>query len=327
MPSLSLDWLSDDENNTPNENIPAAVVQYDAYSTRMDKTITRRDFYQTIMSRFESIPFTKPHTISQDFFQNHTPVSVFTSVFKSKTGEYEHPRLLKYIAVSYHTSPPSKVKGYLANLRHFMGKIMNEIRMQNIAHTLQRDCDVKVPTIYNYGEIDDGKNTLAAAADSPQFITLKRADSMDLDKKTVSMFIEMEFISDSTTLTELMRTSTKAKCEEYKAKLIELKNCLERNHFWHGDMHTTDNILVNNETGEFTLIDYGQSSNTLETRQIDKVASLSCDNNQISSKGGRKRTRSRRHGRNKTPKRCGKKCNRKTKRRNLRRKTNKRHRR
>jgi hypothetical protein len=113
-------------------------------------------------------------------------------------------------------------------------------------------------------------------ATAATFGPLKRADSMDFDKKMVHLFIEMEFIADSQELTKLIRQS-KSKCREYKQKLNEIYACLTAHHFSHGDMKTLDNILVNTKTGEFALIDYGQSSISIEGQTLDKIGDIDCD--------------------------------------------------
>ncbi len=288
MPTLLFDDDYDEnENIYENENIEPHNIQYSVYEKTIDREVTPQE-YANIRSHFELKPMVRPHKITQDFLNNGYPVVVDTKVFLS----LDKTRVIKDIEISYHITIARQEPHYRKNLELYLGKIMNEIKMQSIATTLQEVCKVKVPRIYEYGRILDGnddndnnnhkmtttlsKSHILNKATAATFGPLKRADSMDFDKKMVHLFIEMEFIADSQELTKLIRQS-KSKCREYKQKLNEIYACLTAHHFSHGDMKTLDNILVNTKTGEFALIDYGQSSISIEGQTLDKIGDIDCD--------------------------------------------------
>ncbi len=294
MPTLDFDWTSDGEeednkNNNGNEN-----VTYDAYQEPIDKSVSAQD-YDRIRATFQASPLMDPHHITQDFLNNRYPINVDTQVFLSLNKQ----RILKDITINYYSYDSSTRTKYERNMELYMGKIMNEIKMQTVAATLQRECNVKVPVIYNYGRIvesekdessspkkDNDENQKESNVFAFHPPPLKRADSMDADKQSFRLFIEMEYIADSQELTKLLYQS-KAKCKEYKAKLLEIYQCLKAHHFSHGDMQTLDNILVNTKTGQFALIDYGQSSTSTGAQSFDHVGDINCD----LVKGGKKMKR------------------------------------
>jgi len=302
MPTLVFDDDYDEnenENDYENENIDPHDIHYSVYEKTIDREISPQE-YANIRSHFELKPMTQPHKIRQDFLNNGYPVIVDTKVYLS----LDKTRVLKDIEISYHNTVERQEPHYRKNLELYLGKIMNEIKMQSIATTLQEVCKVKVPHIYDYGRIMDGNDNdnnnnhkrttplpkphVFTKTDAMTFGTLKRADSMDLDKKMVHLFIEMEFIADSQSLTKLIRQS-KSKCREYKQKLKEIYACLTAHHFSHGDMNTLDNILVNTKTGEFALIDYGQSSVSIEGQSFDKLDAIDCDAYTADARNGGKR--------------------------------------
>jgi len=241
--------------------------------------------YDRIRATFQSQPLIKPHNITQDFLNNRYPVNVHTQVFLSK----DKRRILKDITINYHSYNLASQEHFKRNMELYMGKIMNEIKMQAMAATLQQVCNVKVPQIYDYGRIleskeskekgkyDDDENENENENENVfAFVPLKRANSMDADKQSFRLFIEMEYIADSQELTKLLYQS-KSKCKEYKAKLSEIYQCLKEQNFSHGDMQTLDNILVNIKTGQFALIDYGQSSTSTGAQSFDHVGDINCD--------------------------------------------------
>jgi hypothetical protein len=325
MPTLDFDWESDSEGEEEDNGENETDITYDAYKEPIDKSVSEQE-YDRIRATFQPRPLMKPHHITQDFLNNRYPVNVDTQVFLSKDKQ----RILKDITINYYSYDSSTRAKYERNMELYMGKIMNEIKMQTVAATLQRECNVKVPVIYNYGRIVESKekdnglkeneskenaNGNANVFSFNQRPPLKRADSMDADKQSFRLFIEMEYIADSQELTKLLYQS-KAKCKEYKAKLLEIYQCLKAHHFSHGDMQTLDNILVNTKTGQFALIDYGQSSTSTSAQSFDHVGDINCD----SVKGGKKMKR--KTGKRKTGKR--KKGTRKRKTRTIKRKAKKR---
>jgi hypothetical protein len=288
MPGLELDFNLDNGDNDENYD---DNIQYEQYETVMKKIADAE--YHAIKSRYKATPLMKPHQIHQDFFNNNCPVIVDTQVYLSKSGV--QPRsILKNMEISYYPFPASREPCFRRNLEQYIGKVMNEINMQEIADTLQTTCNVKVPKIHNYGQVM--RDVSSKLEDAPKekehvFLSLKRADSMDANKQTIVLFIEMEYIADSQELTKLLYKS-KSQCLLYKAKLEEVFQCLKANGFSHGDMNTLDNILVNTGTGEFALIDYGQSSTSTKGEKFDYISDINCDLATV--KGGKSRRRIRR---------------------------------
>ena len=259
---LSLDF--DDENDENDENKPTNVNT--EYSNPIDETISYSE-YVRLKQNFNPIPLMQPHLIHQDFFEDKRyRINAITSVFLSNNKQ----RILKEIEISYDDGKLSKL-----NLQKYMGKIMNEINMQKFARTLEESCDIKVPEIFNYGVITESSESYVY-----DFIPLKRANSMDLGKKNVKIFIEMEYIPNSVQLSKLIYKTEKDQCKQYKKKLMKIKKCFESHGFSHGDMKNLDNTLVMDD-GKFAIIDYGESSIKIDKRgvfhgKVDNI-NINCD--------------------------------------------------
>ena len=264
MPSWDFD--DDDENNENNK--PTNVNT--EYTNPIDKTISHSD-YVILKQNFNPMPLMRPHNIHQDFFEDKRyQITAITSVFLSNNKK----RILKEIEISYDDGN----KNSKLNLQKYMEKIMNEINMQNLAKKFEKICDIKVPEIFNYGVITESSESSESSV--YDFIPLKRADSMELGKKKVKIFIEMEYIPNSVQLSKLIYKTEKEQCIQYKDKLMKIKKCFESHGFSHGDMKNLDNTLVMDD-GKFAIIDYGESSIKIDKRgifqgKIDNI-NINCD--------------------------------------------------
>jgi len=314
MPELSLDFDDYESDKINNENSP--LVNYTYYNKNIDREISFSEF-DAIKTNYFSKPLTKPHTIHQDFFGHKTNVIIHTAVYLS----LDKTRILKDIEVYYYLYDKQNERFYVENMNMYLGKIMNEITMQKTAQRLQLKCNFKVPDIYNYGKILAPTSTTQSFTDHVG-LSLKRENSFDSDKISVRLFIEMEMIQNSQELTNVIYSSGKTKCLEYKNKLIELHKCLTEHNFSHGDMNTLGNILVNMETGNFALIDYGQSMVDFKQQSFNSLDSLIDCNHANPTIGGRNRKKRKtiRKKRNRSTKRKKRKGTKRKKRKGTKRK-------
>ena len=135
------------------------------------------------------------------------------------------------------------------NTKVITAQILSEIYFQESAFKLNGPCNFKSPKNFLYGfvEIEEIEEIPDALKDDFQNKTLFYFDMENMKGKELNAI-------------------PKVKCEKVKQKVVELDKCLQKFNFFHNDI-TSDNIIFNEATNKFSIIDFGESGLKIRARE------------------------------------------------------------
>jgi serine/threonine protein kinase len=155
-------------------------------------------------------------------------------------------------------------------------KILSEVYYHKKFSELQEICGFSVPELLEYGFITDDEQPPLINKTSDEFafyITTKYVN--DTDVVQVSSLPEF-----------LDKADVVPRCEIISEKVKEIDECLQRNGLYHNDL-STDNVMVNLDTNEITIIDFSEATEHLvQFAKYDKFCT-SHDSFKSSMNGGR----------------------------------------
>mgnify|MGYP001397843704 CR=1 FL=1 len=155
------------------------------------------------------------------------------------------------------TNPPIFTKVFLfssmdeSHKQSILNKVLSEIHYHNQFEEIRKiyemdeinygECLFKMPTLGNYGFIEDKSELLGFHPD----------EAME------AFYIQMSVIPNDYYSVSQLTSDTR--CELIKDKLLDITDCLERNNLFHNDIHRF-NVFVNDNNDIF-LIDFGEAQN------------------------------------------------------------------